>query len=188
MLLHPKIWILVAFGIVAAVFQPDYRPLAKEDHPSDRGTCKQIVWSVFLTQLAAIVEATYVRYPGSLQWDTVTSCALLAMALGLALRTWAVVTLGTFFTMHLTTQKDHTVVSSGPYRFVRHPSYLGAFVMYLSTTLFLHAWSTAIATGALLLLAFVRRVHHEERLLRNELGPAYESYRARVRGLLPGVW
>ena len=187
-LLHPQVWILVAFGIVAAICQPDYRPLAREDHQYDRGTCKQIVWSVFLTQLAAILDATYVRYPESVCWDAVSSCALAAMTLGLALRTWAVVTLGKLFTMHITTRADHTVVRKGPYHLVRHPSYLGAFIMYVSTTLFLHAWIASIATGAILLFAFMRRIHHEEDLLKKELGEAYEAYGARVKGLLPGIW
>ena len=60
--------------------------------------------------------------------------------------------------------------------------------MYVSTTLFLHAWIASIATGAILLFAFMRRIRHEEDLLKNELGEAYEAYGARVKGLLPGIW
>ena len=184
----PHIWILILLGILASVFQPSYNPFTITFRPRDKWTGAQIIWSVYLTQLAAIMEATYLRYPVSVQWDFVAYTAVGTAILGLSLRTWAVLTLGTLFTMHIDVQEGHSIVQKGPYRIVRHPSYLGAFIMYIATIAFLHAWVSLIAAAMILPFAFLRRIHWEEELLKGALGAEYEAYRQKVKKILPGLW
>jgi len=90
--------------------------------------------------------------------------------------------------MHISIQRDHVIIRDGPYKFVRHPSYLGAFVLYTSTTLFLHAWFSAAAAVVILSFAFMRRMHREEQVLKREFGAGYESYCAEVHKMVPGLW
>ena len=177
----PQVWVLLLFGVLASVCQPVYNPFTIAANPRDRRTGAQIIWSVYVTQVAALFESAYLRYPGSIQWDLAATFALVSMIAGLSLRTWAVVTLGSLFTMHISVQKDHCIIRNGPYRFSRHPSYLGAFILYLSTTVFLHAWASAIAATVILPFAFLRRIHYEEELLKEEFGVEYESYCTEVR-------
>ncbi len=184
----PQISILLAFGVLASVLQPEYNPFTITAKPRDRGTGAQIIWSVYITQLAVILEAAYLRYPRSVQWDIVATLALVSMTLGLSLRTWAVFTLGHLFTMHISIRKDHSIIRKGPYRLVRHPSYLGAFILYISTAAFLHAWFSVVAAMVILPFAFLRRIHYEEELLKEELGEEYEAYRSEVKKILPGIW
>jgi len=184
----PHMWILILLGILASVFQPSYNPFTITTKPKDKGTGAQIIWSVYLTQLAAILEATYLRYPRSVQWDLAASIAVGGAMLGLALRTWAVLTLGNLFTMHIDIQEGHSVVRRGPFAIVRHPSYLGAFIMYVSTVVLLHAWFSLIAAVLILPFAFLRRIHYEEELLKGNLGSEYDAYCLKVKKILPGVW
>lgn len=184
----PHLWILLMIGVLASVFQPGYNPFTIVSSAGDKGTGAQIIWSVYAVQLAAILEATYLRYPRSVEWDATAVIALAAAALGLALRTWAVLTMGKFFTMHISVEQGQRIVRSGPYAMVRHPSYLGAFVLYLSTTVFLHAWFSAIAAAVVLPCAFLRRVYREEKALKEKFGAEYESYCTGVKRLLPGIW
>ena len=100
----PQAWILVATGILASLFQPVYNPFEKSPDRRDRGTANQIIWSIYLTQLAVVLEASYVRYPDSVSWDISTTIAFALMLIGLFIRTWAVYTLGKFFTWHIATQ------------------------------------------------------------------------------------
>ena len=181
-------WVLVLLGILASVCQPSYNPFTITAKPKDKGTGAQIIWSVYLSQLAAILEATYLRHPGSVQWDLVAGIAIGGVILGLALRTWAVVTLGHLFTMHVDVQDGHSIVRRGPFRFVRHPSYLGALIMYVSTIVFLHAWFSLIAAIPILSFALLRRIHTEETLLKTHLAEEYEAYRLKVKKILPGIW
>lgn len=184
----PHLWILILLGILASIFQPGYNPFTITFKPRDKWTGAQIIWSVYLTQMAAIMEASSLRYPVSVQWDLVAYIAVGTAILGLALRTWAVLTLGNLFTMHIDVQKGHSIVQKGPYRMVRHPSYLGAFIMYIATIVFLHAWFSLLAAALILPFAFLRRIHYEEELLKGELGMEYETYCQKVKKILPGIW
>ena len=86
-------------------------------------------------------------------------------------------------------QKDrgHTVVSSGPYHYVRHPMYAGIFVFMVSTSLLLGSWY-CILLGLLLVVMLARRAVLEERTLRQEL-QGYTDYMANVRyRFIPYVW
>jgi protein-S-isoprenylcysteine O-methyltransferase Ste14 len=90
-------------------------------------------------------------------------------------------------TVRIQTDRGHTVVDRGPYRFVRHPMYVGAMVMYVATALILGSF-WALAVAGVIVLLFIWRTAMEDLTLRRELA-GYEEYAARTRyRLLPGVW
>jgi protein-S-isoprenylcysteine O-methyltransferase Ste14 len=188
MLAAPHLWILIVIGILASLFQPDYNPFKRSPNTEDKGTANQIIWSIYFTQLSVLIEAAYFRYPESISWSTMTTFALILMVSGLAIRTWAVFTLGRYFTWHISTQENQTIITTGPYAFVRHPGYFGAFLTYASTALFLKAWVSFLLSLIILLFAFLRRIHHEEKELKLKLGSRYDSYCNSVKRFLPGFW
>jgi protein-S-isoprenylcysteine O-methyltransferase Ste14 len=80
-----------------------------------------------------------------------------------------------------------TVISTGPYRYVRHPMYGTTIVFIVGTTLLLGAWY-GLLVGSVLVVGIAFRAVQEERVLRAEL-PGYEAYMARVKyRLIPYVW
>ena len=83
--------------------------------------------------------------------------------------------------------RGHTVVASGPYRFVRHPMYVGLILLYASMALILGSmWTLAVV--ALITILLLWRTALEERTLRQEL-PGYQEYTAVTRyRLMPGIW
>jgi protein-S-isoprenylcysteine O-methyltransferase Ste14 len=83
--------------------------------------------------------------------------------------------------------RDHHVVSSGPYRWMRHPGYAGALLSYLAAPFLLDSlW--AIVPTVLLMIVLVIRTHLEDKTLHDEL-EGYPDYQRRVHyRLLPGVW
>jgi len=114
--------------------------------------------------------------------------ALGIMLLGYGLTAWAML-VNRFFsaTVRIQSERDHSVVSSGPYRFVRHPGYLGAILFQLATPLFLGSW-WGVVPAVLSLPVHVIRAALEDRTLRGEL-PGYREYVETVRfRLFPGVW
>lgn len=187
-LYHPQLWILVAAAVAISLFQPAYKPFDKSAPPQDRGTATQIVWSVYLTQLVGIIEAIFFRYPESFRWDTVTTIALVAMLAGLSLRIWAVITLGRFFTWFITVYDDHQVIRSGPFRFIRHPSYGGALILFVATLVFLHAWVGAALSFVFQLFAYLRRIRYEEAMMIERMGEKYRAYVREVDALVPLPW
>ena len=180
---YPHIWILVTVGVLGSIFQPVYKPLDNNAPVHDKGTATQIVWTVYLTQMAGVIEAVYFRFPESFVFDKISLMAIAMIALGFGIRTWAVRELGKFFTWHITVQSDQKVVKTGPYRFMRHPSYTGGLLMYVFTSLVIHAWYAAIASFFLLLFAFVRRVKHEEVWMSENMGDEYKNYKMKQNPL-----
>jgi protein-S-isoprenylcysteine O-methyltransferase Ste14 len=147
-----------------------------------------ILWSVYVMQLLAILEALYLRYPGSLVFDAASWVALAVMVSGLALRTCAVMTLGADFAWHVNVRQGQRVIDSGPYRWVRHPGYAGAWLTYVGTTVFLGTWWACAVTVPVLTVAFVRKIRLEEATLERELGEAYAAYEKRTARMVPGLW
>ena len=106
---------------------------------------------------------------------------------GLALRTWAVVLLGPWFTWNVTVQAGQQLVSRGPYRFIRHPSYTGALITFVASCVLLRSWVVALLAAFTLVLAVRRRIRYEEALLVKTL-PGYQAYISRTDKLLPGIF
>ncbi len=109
------------------------------------------------------------------------------MLLGYALRIWAVVTLGKFFTMKVMIFKNHKLIDKGPYRWLQHPSYSGVFITALGF---------GIASGYLLILitflivlSYVLgyRIYVEEKALREQFGDDWIRYQAKRWRILPWI-
>ena len=114
--------------------------------------------------------------------------ALVLMAAGIALTTWAMAS-NAFFSGLVRIQEDRgqTVVTGGPYRLVRHPGYVGGIVHHLAAPVMLGSW-WALIPGGLGALLLVIRTALEDRTLQAELS-GYREYAARVRyRLTPGIW
>ena len=119
---------------------------------------------------------------------TVHLIGLAFMVLGQGLFTWSMVSNKFFSTsVRIQMERDHIVASGGPYRYVRHPGYVGYIVSAFATPLALGSlW--ALIPAAITLCLFVGRTALEDRTLQDELD-GYREYAARVRyRLLPGVW
>ena len=113
---------------------------------------------------------------------------LALMCAGIAVRQWAVATLGRFFTIDVRVQPDQTVVDGGPYRWVRHPSYTGLILTFLGFGLALGN-SAALAVAFLVPTAgLVYRIHVEERALLDGLGEPYRRFAEGRPRLFPGIW
>ena len=110
------------------------------------------------------------------------------MALGIALRIWAVVVLGRSFTVEVRVREGQQVVDRGPYRVVRHPSYTGLLAVFLGTGIALDDWLALIVAIVPPVLAIAYRIRVEEAALVEVIGDPYRRYMTGRKRLLPGVW
>ena len=145
-----------------------------------------VVGSVLGLVLAFRAAVSGSRLPGPSWAPSVVGVAL--MCGGMLLRYWSVRTLGRFFTVRVEVGADHELVDTGPYTVLRHPSYTGMLLVYLGAGVALDSWLSVAAAVLLPAGAVVKRIRHEERLLRSRLGARYVDYARRTRRLVPGVW
>ena len=114
------------------------------------------------------------------------SAALLAFLLATLLRWWVIRTLGTHWNTEVVDSAALGVVSKGPFRWIRHPNYLGVFVEVIALPLVHTAWITAIAAAAGNILVLRSRLRIEERVL--DSVPAYRTAMSGKPRFLPKLF
>ena len=143
------------------------------------------IWLGVGLAFAAARRAPSASFDGGWRWVIVGVVLLVA---GAGFRIWAIATLGRLFTYYVSIQEGHRLVESGPYRFVRHPSYTGGLVGLLGIGVCLENWAGLAAVFVFPLLGILVRIRAEEARLAAAFGDEYTSYAARHKRLLPHVW
>ena len=95
--------------------------------------------------------------------------------------------LGKFFSAVVGIQKDQQVIEKGPYKYVRHPSYTGALIIFIGLGLALQSWAAVITLILLFIIAYGYRIYVEEKALISELGEQYIEYKKRTKRLIPYI-
>jgi protein-S-isoprenylcysteine O-methyltransferase Ste14 len=152
----------------------------------DRGT--RALAAVTLGIAVAVAVATASRSTAPQIAGPYRATGLIVMWLGLALRVWAIATLGRAFRTTVEVDSGQAVVSSGPYRWVRHPSYSGLLLIVTGCGLAAGNWLALAVCAVLPLPALLRRIQVEEAELTGVLGDRYRAYQAQTKRLIPGLW
>jgi protein-S-isoprenylcysteine O-methyltransferase Ste14 len=144
-----------------------------------------VLLSIFVTPFVAGIDERFRLFPGSM---VALLVGITLLTLSTVFSVWAMIENEHFEQfMRIQEERSHRVVSSGPYRIVRHPGYAGAILGALSIPLILGSWWMYAPAGGVALL-FVVRTALEDRTLRDELD-GYEAYMCQTRyRLFPGVW
>ena len=120
--------------------------------------------------------------------DAFAAAGVVVIWVGLALRVWAVLTLGRSFSTFIQVDADQAVVTRGPYRWVRHPSSTGLLLIALGFGLGVGNWLSLAICALIPLVGLLPRIAVEEAELVRVLGDQYRSYQKTTRRLVPGLW
>jgi protein-S-isoprenylcysteine O-methyltransferase Ste14 len=165
------------------------RSLVKSSSDRDPASCLLLTLTWWPAGIAALAAAAGLpRLEIGQRWRRrCLVSGVIATGLGIALRQWAIATLGRFFVGHVVVQPGQTVVSTGPYRWLRHPSYTGFWLEVAGIGLGTGNVLSA-AIGVLLpLIGITARIAGEERELAASL-PGYREYIRDRRRLVPLIW
>ena len=191
-------WVFLGISVVSMLVNGTILLRTSPETIAERGRAKETkdwdkivggLYSLFLFLLLPLVAGLDTRFGWtgeiSSTWNII-GAAVLALALGLA--GWAMIVNAYFSTaVRIQVDRGQTVCRAGPYRFVRHPGYVGFILQSLATPLLLgSAWALmpAVAAAAILII----RTSLEDRTLQLEL-PGYKDYAHEIRyRLVPRVW
>jgi protein-S-isoprenylcysteine O-methyltransferase len=148
-----------------------------------------LLWTVIGTSILAGLYLRAALPEGRLPHpQTFYVIGLILFILGLIVRWVAIIHLGRFFTVNIAIADDHELITTGPYRFVRHPSYTGTLLIFLGFGLCtLNIFSFA-AVFLPITAAFLWRMHVEEKALLGAFGERYQSYVASSHRLIPYLY
>ena len=140
----------------------------------------------------SIFVAFYLReaFPGGRlpRPQTFYVIGLILFVLGLIIRWVAIIHLGRFFTVNVAIAEDHQLISTGPYRYVRHPSYTGTLMIFLGFGLCMQNIFSLAVVFLPIAIAFLWRMHVEEEALQAAFGEQYRTYITQTRRLIPYLY
>ncbi len=191
---HHPWFTAVWFATYALWFLPELllsrRLRSKQDaRKADRGSMTVVILSVWLAIVLGFVVAT--RAPARSMGAHWQGAFVLGIALWLAgiwVRLYSIHVLGRFFTFDVAISPGQSVVEQGPYRWVRHPSYLGGLLATLGLGLTLSNWLAMLLPAACLAAAYAYRIPIEEQAMLQGLGEDYRSYMRRTWRLVPYIF
>jgi protein-S-isoprenylcysteine O-methyltransferase Ste14 len=160
----------------------------KSDASADRGSLGLILIAIVVAVVIGNVTARLgaLRLPGTGVEQGLVGIPF--MWVGMALRWWAMLTLGRFFNPLVTIRHDHRVIRSGPYARIRHPAYAGSLITLVGLGVALGSWAGLIGMVLVLFLGFWLRMSREEEALTAALGQEYRDYMAQTKRLIPGIY
>lgn len=193
---YPEAWVYVTLQMVVFLMAGIYIIRRNPGIINERGNIqvekswdKVIMWlyapQIFLMPLVAGLDYRF-------GWSTVPLwlqiISFIMIIPGMVLPYWAMLVNNYLVvTVRVQEERDHSVVTGGPYHYVRHPMYVGIILSYLFTPLALGSW-WALIPGGIAIAAIIARTSLEDKTLREEL-PGYVAYSEETRyRLLPGVW
>jgi len=143
-----------------------------------------ITAGIFVAFSATGIRATRIAAPDAL----VVGLGIALIWAGIVFQLWAVRTLGRFFRVTVTTQDDHRLIDTGPYRRLSNPSYTGAMVTMAGIGLAMGNWASLAGILICAGLGFAWRIRVEEASLRARFGAEFDVYRKARWALVPPVW
>lgn len=164
------------------------RSRSKTGTKQDRSTLG-IIWLVIAISITAgVFVAQTFRLAALPHGPILASASVILFVAGLILRWWAIITLGRFFTVDVTIEKDHELVERGPFRVMRHPSYTGVLLAFAGLALALRNWAALLVILLPIGVTFIHRMNVEEEALSRALGSRYAEYMKRTKRLMPFVY
>ena len=125
---------------------------------------------------------------GSLHSIVLQIIGVVVMGIGIIVRSIAIAQLGRFHTPNVAVREDHLLLETGLYRYVRHPSYLGALIAFFGLSLALGNWLSVVVTMVIMPCIYLYRIREEETALCAAFGDAYRAYCRRTKRLIPGLY
>lgn len=145
------------------------------------------IWLIILGAVGLAVLAVNFIPLQIMQGPWINYAGLVIILSGMVLRLISIRTLGKFFTVNLTLHNDHLLITTGPFRFLRHPSYSGLLLSFVGLGLSLNNWISLFSLVIPILVIILKRVDLEEKMLISQFGQEYLNYRKKTWKLIPGI-
>ena len=180
-----SIWIWCALELLLALITRTRRGAGKVQ---DRGSMLLLWITIFASITAARFARALVPAARIPHADWLKPLGLAVFLSGFLLRLAAILNLGRAFSVNVAIRAEQTVQTTGLYRIVRHPSYLGLLIIFLGIGLETRSWLSLIILLVPFTAALLYRIRVEESALLAHFGEDYATYAAKTSRLLPGIY
>lgn len=181
--------LIACYFVMERLLRKGEQALSLQASPSDRGS-SYLIWASGLFNIFSVLLAPVFNTYHIGDWDNayVGWIGLLLMIGGITLRYSAAKTLGEFYTRTLRIIAGHQIVDRGPYRIIRHPGYLGTFIMDIGAGLAVTNWIVLLVITLTGVVSRAYRIRAEEEMLETSLGEQYKAYLEKIWRLIPLIY
>jgi protein-S-isoprenylcysteine O-methyltransferase Ste14 len=176
---------LLAIMTVVAILSPVNLSSGEREDPTSRALL--VPATIVLLFLAWLMPFMDRRDLWTIDGDVARWTGVALLLVGGVLRIWPMFVLGRRFSGLVAIQPGHELVTTGPYRHIRHPSYLGMMLGLVAWALVFRS-SVGLVAAILGIPPLLLRIDSEEELLASHFGAAHAEYRRRTWRLLPGLY
>lgn len=182
------LWIIVFSGVFVNITRRAAPAHGKEN---------SLIWFRILSPLALVLSLVFYyseiggfESPISLggKFSALTAVGIFLFVAGMTLRWTAILSLGKSFTVQVTVKEGQLLKTNGIYRFIRHPSYTGIVLYMLGLGVLMHNWICILILFVLPLIAILKRISFEEKLLSDHFGRDYTQYSGKSKKLIPWLY
>ena len=152
--------------------------------------CENLTLPLFFVVGTVIFAASMCEFyfrASRLWWPAFVAGWVCAIA-SFAIRRMAIATLGRFWSLHVEIRENHEFIQTGPFRWVRHPTYLSMILELLALALICNAFFTLLLIPLFFLPVLIMRIRIEEVALVEKFGDAYRNFQRTKSAVIPGIW
>lgn len=191
--MDPKLTIIIAFCWLYGLFEIITGLVQRQKSQSDvvkagdRGSFWVLCFLILIGFFLSFNIAT--SGIGKLyQWNTFFAIGATLSIGGLIIRIKSILTLREYFTYTVTKIQDHELIEIWLYKYVRHPSYLGQFMIFVGIATALSNWLSIVTMIIPCLIGYMYRIKVEEQFMAEQLGQKYLDYSKRTKKLIPMIY
>jgi protein-S-isoprenylcysteine O-methyltransferase Ste14 len=190
---NPARLIFIIFVLILNTYASIKIPEIGKEKTKGEKTVKRQHYAVMLLQVFSILLVLSSPYFDRRNILTIGSADLLRYAglvlyaAGFLLMHWTEAYLGRQFSVEVTIQKDHELLTGGPFKYIRHPRYLGIIIFSIGIALIFISW-IGLSLSLLILLVLLWRISDEEKLMMDGFGTKWEDYSNSTKKLIPFIY
>ena len=189
--MDPKIIIIISISYLYGLFEVfmnlRQRGRGRVSSSGDKGSLWLLYGLITLGYaLSFSIGATKMGrvYP----WNTFFVIGMALIAIGLMVRIHSILTLKQFFTYSVAKVESQRIIETGLYKFIRHPGYLGQWMIFFGISTSISNWLSILVMMILVSVGYLYRIQVEERFMIKELGEDYLNYQARTKRIIPLIY
>jgi protein-S-isoprenylcysteine O-methyltransferase len=187
-----ELFVAYLVGFVMIISQPAVSYLPTDSHygsAEDKNSARYVMLAIYAAVIAALTAYLLCPRDPASHFQRILLIAGIILAVGgLGLRVWSIRVLGRMFTTSVQIVQEHELVRSGPYSWIRHPSYTGSIFALVAVPLM---YGSLLITGVVfvfLLVSYGYRARVEEQTLETHFGEAYREHRRTTCAFIPFIW
>ncbi|PIG94068.1 isoprenylcysteine carboxylmethyltransferase family protein [Gloeocapsopsis sp. IPPAS B-1203] len=182
-------FLIACYFVVERKLRKGEQALSLQPGLSDRNS-SYMMWANGLFSILLVLLAPILNFYNLGHWNNiyVSWIGIIMMMSGLSTRYWAAQTLGKFYTRTLQIVEEHQIIDIDLYSIIRHPGYLGVFIMTIGAGLAVSNWIVLLMTTFTSFVSCDYRIRVEEEMLESRFGEDYKVYKEKTNKIIPLVY